>query len=1020
VQEVAGEPEHRPVAVGFVQFSGVDALLRQRDPRVAEAAVHDVVVAVQRACLDHGVTFFESDIAADGGKIMLTSGAPRSAGHDVERMLRTACEIAAYTGALDVRVGVNTGHVFAGDFGPAIRRTYSIKGDAVNLAARLLGHARPGQVVATADVVAACDAGLVVDELAPFTARGKRAPVQAAVIHQVLDRRGAGDLETPFVGRAPELATLTTAVHAATTGRGSLVDIVGEPGIGKSRLVAELAVPDGMQTHRATVGSYDTGTPYVAVRLLLRSVLEVGPRDTPEALAVRLAERVRELAPDLQPWLPLLGIPLDLDLTPTRQVEELDERFRRGRIEEVTVALLAGLLPEPTLLVFEDAHLMDEASGALLHRLTTEVHRRPWCVIVTRRHVPIGYVPSLSGPGDQQVALSAVAPEAALELLESAAGTTRTSRTMLEAMADRAEGNPLFLTSLAAMARSPVRSEELPDSVEAVLISDIDRLDTTDRTLLRLAAVIGARFDPQLVAELQPDLTRVDELAERLGEFVRLASAGGLEFRHAMVRDVAYAGLPYRLRRRTHERVATALEQSADPAATSALLSMHFHAAGIPDKAWSYSLRAGDEARAKYAYGEAAAFFQRALEAGAQRPQTTPDARATAYVSLGECLDMAGDSSGALAALRRARRDLRSDLVATADLLYKEARIALRLGRYQPALAQLTRAMRLLDGVGGPAADAVRATLATRYGFCRHLQSRSADAVRWGRLGAQWAEASGDQRVLAHAYNNLHLAYGASPVREDRPYGQLALALYEELDDLSGQALTLNNLAIDAYNTGRWNQAVESFAQAAASFHRLGDDANEATALYNRADVLVAQHRDEEALPVLEAALRLARGVDDTELVGLVLRERARALAGSGRSAEVWAIFDRAREVLEGLHLTTEVVLLDAARAEALAESGRHAEALQLLDETIGTAEAKASDALARLHRIRAQTLVAQGRTEQAAAAARSGLSQPTGDFGGYEPALLRLALADANRDDRLEGEARSVLTALGVVQPAG
>ena len=243
----------------------------------------------------------------------------------------------------------------------------------------------------------------------------------------------------------------------------------------------------------------------------------------------------------------------------------------------------------------------------------------------------------------------------------------------------------------------------------------------------------------------------------------------------------------------------------------------------------------------------------------------------------------------------------------------------------------------------------MRARIATWYGFCLHLQGRDAAAVQWGRRAVAFAEASGDQEVLANACNALHLSYGASAMVEDRPYGQIALGLYEELDDLSGQALTLNNLAIDAYNAGRWDEAVDAFAEVAPRFHRLGDDADEATALYNRADVLVAQGRCGEALPVLAASLHLARRADDEELVGLALREQARAQAATGDAARAWASFRQARLVLAGLDLATEVALLDAAHAEALAADRRTTEALALLDETIPAAQAKAPDALARL-----------------------------------------------------------------------
>lgn len=1006
-----GPPEHRPVAVAFVQFGGIDRLLTDEGEDAAADAVHEVVVAVQRACLEHGVTFFESDIAADGGKIMLTAGAPRSAGRDAERMLRAALAIAGYAGALAVRVGVNAGHVFSGELGPAVRRTYSVKGDAVNLAARLLGRANAGQTVATEQVIGQSRVDVDGEPLPPFLVKGKKVPVHAVVVRDVqADRASLG--ATRFVGRAEELAVLTDALAAAAEGSGSVVDIVGEPGIGKSRLVSEIAVPPGTRTFLTTVSSYDTATPYAAVGMLLRSVLEIGAHDTVEVAIARLTARVEGSVPDLIPWLPLLGVPLDLELPPTREVAELDEKFRRGRIEDTTVALLGALLDGPTQFVFEDAHVMDEASGSLLHRLEGEAHRRPWCVIITRRDFPEGVVPLVDGPRDRRIELAAIPPDSALELLESA-GAAAGSRRILEAMAERAHGNPLFLTALATSAAGAGESNDLPASVEALLLVEIDSLASADRALLRLAAVLGTRFDKDLLVRLHPE--PADVVVERLTGFVHPADGGDLEFRHAMVRDVAYAGLPYRLRRELHQRVADTLESAADRVASSDLLSLHFHAAGLHERAWPYSVQAGEDARAKYAYGQAAAFFERALESASHLPELPASERSAAQVSLGDSLDMAGDAGGALLALRRARRDLRGDVVATAEILHKEASIVLRLGRFRSALAQLTRGLRRLDGVEGTAADAVRARLATRYGFCLHLQRRDGEAVRWGRRSVEWAEAAGDQEVLAQAFNALHLAYGASSLEEDRPYGQLALDLYTQLGDLSGQARTLNNLAGDAYTKGSWGQAIDGFAHAAESFHRLGDDANAANALYNQADVLVAQRRYEEALPALRAALPLARRVDDEELVGLVLRELARAEAGTGDQAGAWPLFEQARTVLSGLDLATEVVLLDAARAEALADAGELDRALDRIDQTIAAADAKASETLPRLHRIRAQSLIAQGRHEQAAAAAREGLARSTETYGGYERALLSLTLADATQDRVMRAEARRVLVDLGV-----
>src|SRR3954468_23682362 len=176
------EPEHRLITVAFVQFSGTDAMLEAEGPLALAAALDDVVRNVQHACADHDVTFFETDINRDGGKIMLTAGAPRSADHDEERMLRVARMVLDRAGRLPLRIGINRGHVFTGDFGPDFRRTVSVKGDAINLAARVMGKAAPGQVLATVEVVRRSQTLFRTTELPPFMVKGKSQPVRAAEI----------------------------------------------------------------------------------------------------------------------------------------------------------------------------------------------------------------------------------------------------------------------------------------------------------------------------------------------------------------------------------------------------------------------------------------------------------------------------------------------------------------------------------------------------------------------------------------------------------------------------------------------------------------------------------------------------------------------------------------------------------------------------------------------------------------------------------------------------------------------
>src|SRR5439155_1027519 len=236
----SAEPEHRHVSVAFIEFRGADDCLREKGPDALADALDRCIKDVQEACARHGVTFFETDIGKDGGKIMLVAGAPSSSGNDEAGMLNAVRRIMDRSTALSIRIGVNCGRVFAGDFGPSFRRTYSVKGDAVNLAARVMGKAEPGQILVTEAVLARSSIRFHVQTLEPFSVKGKTRPVHAYALGAAAGRKAIETGDLPLVGREAELATLRQALESATRRRGRVVELVGEPGIGKSRLVNEL------------------------------------------------------------------------------------------------------------------------------------------------------------------------------------------------------------------------------------------------------------------------------------------------------------------------------------------------------------------------------------------------------------------------------------------------------------------------------------------------------------------------------------------------------------------------------------------------------------------------------------------------------------------------------------------------------------------------------------------------------------------------------------------------------------
>lgn len=1017
------EPEHRTIAVAFVQFSGTDALLTTDGPGAVAEALDAVVRNVQSACAEHDVTFFETDINRDGGKIMLTAGAPRSAGHDEERMLRVARLVLDRMGRLPLRIGINRGAVFAGDFGPDFRRTYSVKGDAINLAARVMAKAAPGQVLATSAVIERSRTVFRTTELPPFAVKGKSMLIRAAEIGDIVGSRDEDRMHVPLIGREVEMAVLRDALADVLARRGRLVEIVGEPGIGKSRLVEELlAGADEVLNVWAPCEEYESSTAYFPFRRLLREMLAVPADAAPEQVARRLTDRMSVNAPHLAEWLPLLGVVLDVQLPPTRATSELDEQFRKGRLEDVVSEFLTYVLPTSSVLVFEDVHLMDDASADLMHRLTTRLDRSPWMVLVTRREQQAGYLPA-GAPDLVTVRPGPLDGDAARALVQTALEDHPLTHHDLDALARRGGGNPMFLAALVREARRSGSVADLPESVESLVTSHIDRLAPADRTVLRYAAVLGMVVDEDALLRLLDDHAERPEpgALDRLSGFLLRERAGRLRFRHALMRDVAYEGLPFRRRRVLHDQVGQTIEASAPtPESQCELLSLHFFHAGRLDLAWRYSVLAGQRARAKYAVTEAIDFYQRAVDS-ARRSGDAPDGLVEVLEALGDVQDLAGRSSQALSSYRAARIHRAGDAVGLAKIRVKEVRIHQRLGKVSMSLGIISRALRTLDGRRDSAALATRSLLETRYAVGRRGQGRYADALRWGTVGARNAEDSGDKSALAHAYNGLHWIHVAAGIQSDVPYGRLALLAYEERRDLAGQGHSLNNLAIEAAQNGGWTEARGLFVRASETFHRLGDEANEANALYNSAYLLLRQGRLDEAGPILATVLRMARVVDDEELVAMALRESAQVAAAASDFEQADQLLAEAEGRFSKLGLDHELVVVDLSRAVCQLLRGQGERALQYADR--GRSRARSTNAtllLPMVSRIRGFVHIAVGnlheaREELALAAAMS--STPD---SRHEVGLALRGLAEITEDEaegaRLYHESSELLDPLGVL----
>jgi tetratricopeptide (TPR) repeat protein len=1021
----------------------VDEIIRTEGPDAAADAVDALVRAIQAPADEHGVTFLESDVDRDGGRIILVSGAPRTYGDDEERLLRVLRAAVDSGLPLPVHIGANRGRFFTGQVGATFRRTYTVLGDTAALAARLMARAGEDEIYVSAEALVRGGGRFAAEALEPFMVKGKSEPVQAHLLGEIVEAPPEDALQEapglPFVDRERERAVLDAAVAPVRMGFGTLVELIGEPGIGKSRLAEELetrCVDMGKVGTRCE--QYESSTPYHPFRPVLRSLLDVELTGDPDQNRRALAERVARIDEELVPWVPLFAAPLDVRVASTPEVDALDPAFWRARLHGVLGKLLGHVLQAPTLLMFEDVHWMDDASSELLRFLGTQLPTKPWLACTTRRPVEGGFAAAEGTPPLPAMTLRLEAlPEAdARTLAVAAAGDRRLSEEELETIAARAGGNPLFLQELA----SPVeRSEDeaLPETVEALVATKIDRLAPADRALLRWASVLGVSFSGSVIAQvLEGDDTAsvTSESWNRLAEFVERDPEvpGGFRFRHALIRDAAYEGLSYRRRRELHARVAEVLEQRQQERTDSAeLLSVHFHHGERWNETWTYSVVAAARAWEKFANVEATRFYERALEATEKGADVPAPEIAQVWEGLGDARMRLGEYEHAGDAYRASRRAVDAGPVEEARLMQKEAIASFRLNRHPQALRRLTQAQRLLDGVEGQEAAQQRARLLSWYAGVLQRQKRPEAVVEWCERAIEEATRANALDALAQAYFLLDWAYVALARPAEAVYSVRAIAIYEELGNFDLLAWVLNNLGGYTYLEGRWDEAIELAERARDTFRKIGDDTHALIAALNIAEVRSDQGRGEEVDRLFREAVEARRAggivVEIAEALSLLGRHEARA----GNFAEAHTAFDEARALYQEDGDVIDLLTTEARRVECLVLEGRSQQALAAADASLAIAATApgASVIAAALHRQRGSALAQAGDRAGAREAFAASLetARARGENYGlisndYEVALTLDALArlerlEGNDAGGLEAERDETLTRLGVVR---
>ncbi|MGH7822269.1 MAG: ATP-binding protein, partial [Candidatus Binatia bacterium] len=586
--------------------------------------------------------------------IMALFGAPVALENAPERALRAALGMQAALGRyaeelartlgirFRMRIGVHTGPVVVGRIGDDLRMDYTAVGDTTNLAARLQQAAEPGAILVSDHIARLVEGRFVMHPVGPLTLKGKAAPVSAREVLRVRARAPlvapSDRALTPLVGRSAEIATLE-ALHAhARDGRGQMAFVVGDAGIGKSRLVYEFHRRLSGQDVTWLVGrcvSFGREIPLLPILDIVRSSFGIEESDGEATIIESVRKGAEILSPDLLPKVPYLLYALAVD-PGDPAIASMDPHARRYAVfDALKQLMLAGAARRPLVVLIEDLHWIDQPSEESLQYVADAVATSRVLLIATYRP---GYRNPLGERSySTRLALQPLSPQEAAAMTGGMLETRDFPVEIRELVAKKAEGNPFFveevtksLLEMGALRRSD-RGYELsrelseiviPDTIQGVIMARIDRLGEDPKRAIQIASVIGREFAVRLLERVSDRGEHVRRLVGDLRALELIYEKSGLPeiaymFKHALTHDVAYQSLLVQRRKELHRMIGRAVEELyADRLAEYwEVLAHHYYEGEEWSRAFDYLVKAGDKALASFSNREAVHFYDRALEA---------------------------------------------------------------------------------------------------------------------------------------------------------------------------------------------------------------------------------------------------------------------------------------------------------------------------------------------------------------------------------------------------------------------
>lgn len=900
--------ELRPATALFMRFTGIDY---DNDPE-APLKLNTFVQLVQRIMMRLDGSLLQLTIGDKGSYMYAAFGAPVAHEDDTERAALAALAIQKEASPLDyidpIQIGISYGRMRTGAYGAIQRRTYGVLGDHVNLSARLMSKASGGQIYVSENAYRSIQSLFTWEPLPPMKVKGKSYSVNVSRLVQRVERKTfklhEPGYKFPMVGRQAELEAIEEKIDSVLLGKGQIVGITADAGMGKSRLTNEVirsAMVKGLDAFAGECQSFGTNISYLVWHGLWQSILNLGEALSIEEQIKQVESQLELLGSDVQSRVPILGPLLNLPIPDNDFTASLDAKRKKGALEGLVVDILRSEAKKrPLILVLEDCHWLDDLSKDLIAEVGQSIGNLPVLLLLVYRppdkqrlQMPkVDDIPYFSEISLNQFSKAEAETLIRLKISDFFGDAVLPDR-FLKAVIDKAAGNPFYLDEIINFINDrgvdpsdtdALLALDLPGSIYSLVLSRIDALSESQKIAIRVASVIGRLFPAAVVWGIYP-ANEVTVMIRHDLEYLSNVELTPLEtdepeltyiFKHIVTQEVAYESLPYKTRAKLHGQVGSyfefkypeRVEQNLD------LLAFHYAASDNLPKKQEYLLRAGNAAKLSYANVAAIDYYT------SVHPLLSGEEQIQMQLDLGEVYQVVGDlenaenwfqqtirdadagqisllqSKGRVAMGELRRRQGRYPEAAT---LYLEAQAKSKLNNDQPGVAKSLICLGTLNAQQGEFDKALgfynqslsinRAlndaeSLSNIYNNMAIVAEYQGDLAQSHEYHKQALEArreTNNKLLIATSLNNLgHITLSLGDHEVARGHLEEAIALQRAIGDKWFIANTLNNLGNSLRELREYGDAAEQYGESIKLFFDLGDKWSLAF-LFEDIGMLVAQ-----------------------------------------------------------------------------------------------------------------------------------------------------------------------------------